>query len=100
MGVLEDIQTRVTTLERRMDDHDDVHVRIERRLDQLAGDMRQVKGDVAQLKTNMAQVMANTADLGEIRARVAVIPELMAGQVELREMVAKLLARSEAGGAS
>jgi hypothetical protein len=93
VGVIEDIQTRVATLERRMDDHDTVHGRIEQRLDRLAG-------DVAELKTDMAQVKANTADLGEIRARVAVIPELMAGQVELREMVAKLLARSEADGRS
>ncbi|GAA4621661.1 hypothetical protein GCM10023196_010850 [Actinoallomurus vinaceus] len=51
MGVMEDIQARVTNLERRMDEHDTVHV-------------------------------------------------LVAGQVELRQMVAKLLAQSEADGRS
>ncbi|GAB3961878.1 hypothetical protein GCM10029978_015500 [Actinoallomurus acanthiterrae] len=100
MGVIEDIQTRVATLERRMDDHDTTHIRIERRLDQVAGDVDQLKSDMAQVKSDLAQVKANTADLGEIRARVAAIPELMAGQVEVREMVAKLLARSEADGRS
>ncbi|WP_433176189.1 hypothetical protein [Actinoallomurus sp. CA-150999] len=104
---METTQERVRALESRMNDHDAGHIRLERRLDRLTTDMAEVKSDVAvlktdvaQLKTDMAEVKANTADLGEIRAQVAVIPELMAGQIELREMVAKLLARSEADGRS
>ncbi|MEV5746689.1 YbgF trimerization domain-containing protein [Actinoallomurus sp. NPDC052308] len=97
MGVIEDIQTRVTTLERRMDDHDTTHIRIERRIDQLVGDVSQLKGDVSQLKGDVSTLKT---DMEQVKVRVEVIPELMAGQVELREMVAKLLAWSEAGGRS
>jgi septal ring factor EnvC (AmiA/AmiB activator) len=97
-----------------MNDHDGGHVRIERRLDRLTADMAEVKTDVAVLKTDvsklqtdMAEVKTDVAvlktdvsklqtDMAQVKVRVEVIPELMAGQVELREMVAKLLARSEA----
>lgn len=74
MGVIEELHTRVTTLERRMDDHDDVHVRIEHQLGRLSSDVAQIK------------------------ARVEVVPELQGGLVELRQMMAKVLARIEAGG--
>lgn len=104
MGVLEDLQTQVGALEHRMDQHDDVHVRIDRQLGRLTADVRELKSDVrelksdvAELKTDMAEVKANTADLGEIRAKVAVIPELQAGQIEMREMLAKLLTWAETG---
>lgn len=109
MGVIEDIQTRVGALENRMDEHDDVHVRIDRQLGRLTADVAELKTDVSVLKTDvsvlktdvselkadMAQVKANTADLGEIRAKVAIIPELQAGQIEMREMLAKLLTWAE-----
>lgn len=98
MGVIEDLTTRVSALEKDRDEHRQVHVRIDRKLDRLTDDMAEVKHDVGELKQDMAEVKANTADLGEIRARVALIPDLQAGQIELREMVATLLARSEQRG--
>jgi hypothetical protein len=81
MGVLEHLETRVTALENSRAEHDNVHARIDQKLDQISRDLAAVK--------------ANTADLGEMRARVALIPELQAGQIEMREMLAKLLARDE-----
>jgi hypothetical protein len=49
--------------------------------------MSQVKTDVSGLQTDMANV----------KARVEVIPDLQAGQIEIRDMVAKLLAHHERG---
>ncbi|MCO5969372.1 hypothetical protein [Actinoallomurus soli] len=100
MGIIETTQERVRALESRMNDHDAGYVRIERRLDRLTADMAEVKSDVAVLKTDVAVLKTDVSklqtDMAQVKVRVEVIPELMAGQVELREMVAKLLARSEA----
>jgi chromosome segregation ATPase len=95
VGILEVTIDRVGTLERRMNEHDAGHIRIERRLDQLAGDVAELKTDVAELKIDVGELKS---DMAQVKARVEVIPELQAGQIELREMVAKLLARSETSG--
>jgi predicted nucleic acid-binding Zn-ribbon protein len=100
MGVLEKLETRVTALEKDRDEHRKAHERVDRKLDGLASNMADVKTRLGGVEDRLGRVEANTADLGEIRARVALIPELQAGQIEIRDMVATLLARSEQGKGS
>jgi hypothetical protein len=108
MGVIEKL------LEKEREEHRKEHERLDDKLDVLTCDMVDVKTRLGGVEVRLGKVEtrlggvevrldkieANTADLGEIRARVALIPELQAGQIEIRDMVATLLARSEQGKGS
>ncbi|MCW2916461.1 MAG: hypothetical protein JWN52_4529 [Actinomycetia bacterium] len=69
------ISSRVAVLELRMNEHDTLSARLERKVDGLVSDVSVLKTDVSVLKTDVSGIKA--------------------GQIELRDMVATLLARSE-----
>jgi chromosome segregation ATPase len=89
VGAATTLEHRVAVLERRMNDHDDVHGRLELKVDRLVDDVTVLKSDVTVLKTDMAEVKTKIGMLSDD------VGELKAGQVEIRDMVAKLLVKTE-----
>jgi hypothetical protein len=76
------ISSRVAVLELRMNEHDTLSARLERKVDGLVSDVSVLKTDVSMLKTDVSVLKTDVSGI-------------KAGQIELRDMVATLLARSE-----
>jgi hypothetical protein len=83
------ISSRVAVLELRMNEHDTLSARLERKVDGLVSDVSVLKTDVSVLKTDVSVLKT---DVSMLKTDVSGIK---AGQIELRDMVATLLARSE-----
>ena len=92
MKIEQTISSRVAVLELRMNEHDTLSARFERKVDGLVSDVSVLKSDVSVLKTDVSVLKADVSEIPLMRADIR---RIEAGQIELRDMVATLLARSE-----